>query len=380
MALVCASVCWPLGQDERATVERWSDRVDDWALVRKLIVRHRVAGLASHALLAASANLPEDMRIWCAAQKDVTGLKELAAAAEARRLGQILAAEGVASRVLKGPAVSLAAFGRLGLRTNRDLDILVHVSDRAAASRILSEQGYARTEPELTVSAAAFADWLRNHKDFVFARPDGMLVELHWRLFNNRALLPNIPQCASYRITCAPFTFDTLPPTENILYLCVHGAEHAWSRLKWLADLAALLRQMKGEAIAELLARAQREGVYPAIAQAVLLCARHLGLVLPSGMRGKLGRDWRVRILVAIAERSLFGGDGQELEEQRFGSTLKNIGHYLMASGHDFRREELRFDLMDLPAAGLGDNSRRFGPFARLITLVTRNRGSNVQS
>jgi hypothetical protein len=319
------------------------------------------------------------MRIWCAAQKDVTGLKELAAAAEARRLGQILAAEGVASRVLKGPAVSLAAFGRLGLRTNRDLDILVHVSDRAAASRILSEQGYARIEPELTVSAAAFADWLRNHKDFVFARPDGMLVELHWRLFNNRALLPNIPQCGSYRITCAPFTFETLPPTENILYLCVHGAEHAWSRLKWLADLAALLRQMKGEAIAELLARAQRESVYPAIAQAVLLCARHLGLVLPSGMRGKLGRDWRVRILVAIAERSLFGGDGQELEEQRFGSTLKNIGHYLMASGHDFRREELRFDLMDLPAAGLGDNSRRFGPFARLITLVTRNRGGNVQ-
>ena len=64
----------------------------------------------------------------------------------------------------------------------------------------------------------------------------------------------------------------------------------------------------------------------------------------------------------------------QELEEQRFGSTLKNLGHYLMASGSHFRREELRFDLMDLPAAGLSDNFRRFGPFARLVMLVTRHR------
>ncbi len=379
MALVCASVCWPLGEGERAAVERWSDRVGDWALVRKLIVRHRVAGLVSHALLTTNVTLPEDMRVWCASQKDAVGLKELGAAAEARRLTQILAKEGIASRVLKGPAVSIAAFGRLGLRTNRDLDILVDVSDRAVASRIISDQGYDRVEPELMVSATAFADWLHNHKDFVFARSDGMLVELHWRLFNNRALLPTLHRCASHRVTSAPFTFDTLPPTENILYLCVHGAEHAWSRLKWLADVAALLRQMKGEAITELLAVARRENVYPAVAQAVLLCARHLGLVLPSGMRGRLEKNVRVRILVSIAERSLFAGNGQELEEQRFGSTLKNLGHYLMASGAHFRREELRFDLMDLPAAGLSDNFRRFGPFARLVMLVTRHRLDKMQ-
>lgn len=380
MTLVCASVRWPSGESERAAVERWSDRVGDWALVRKLIVRHRVAGLASHALLATGANLPEDMRAWCAAQKDMVGLKELAAAAEARRLTQMLASEGVASRVLKGPAVSIAAFGRLGLRTNRDIDILVAAGDRVAASRMLEAQGYNRIEPEQMVSAAAFADWLHNHKDFVFARPDGMLIELHWRMFNNRALLPNIHRRASYRVTYAPFAFDTLPPMENILYLCVHGAEHAWSRLKWLADVAALLRQMKGEAIVELLAIARRENVYPAVAQAVLLCARHLGLVLPSGLRRRLEKNVRVRILVWIAERSLFAGNGQELEEQRFGSTLKNLGHYLMASGHQFRREELRFDLMDLPAAGLDDNFRRFGPFARLAMLITRIRGSNAQS
>jgi hypothetical protein len=372
MALVCASVRWPLNEGNRAAIARWSEHLGDWALVRTLIVRHRVAGLASHAILAAGVNVPDEMRAWCVEQKDVAGLKELGAAAELRRLTLILTEQGIASRVLKGPAVSIAAFGRLGLRTNRDIDILVDAGDRAAASRVMGDQGYARIEPELTVSAAAFKDWLQHHKDFVFVRSDGMLVELHWRLFNNRALLPTIHRCAGYRVASGPFSFNTLPPTENILYLCVHGAEHAWSRLKWLADVAALLRQMKGEAITELLARAQRESVYPATAQAVLLCARHLGLVLPSGMRGRLENNLRVRILVAIAERSLFAGNGRELEEQRLGSTLKNLGHYLMATGYQFRREEFRFDLMDLPAAGLSDNFRQFGPFARLFMLPGR--------
>lgn len=375
MALVCASLRWPLGEEERAVIVRWSGKVTDWALVRKLILRHRVAGLASHSILMHGIDVPADMRAWCSAQKDATGLKELAAAAELRRLTHIFAQNGITPRVIKGPAVSLAAFGRLGLRTNRDLDILVEPGDRVAASGILEQQGYARIEPELTVSAIAFQDWLRYRKDFVFARPDGMLVELHWRLFNNRALLPNVHRWAGFRIERSPFAFDTLPPKENVLYLCVHGAEHAWSRLKWLADLAALLRQMNGESIDELLVKAHRDNVHPAVEQAILLCSRHLGLVLPSGMRARLERNPRVRMLAWIAERALFAGDGRELEEQRFGSTLKNFGHYLMASGRRFWKDELRFDLMDLPAAGLDDSFRRFGPFARFFMLASRKLG-----
>jgi hypothetical protein len=372
MALVCACSRWPIGPSERAAIDLWLGKTGNWALVRQLILRHRVAGLASHALLSNADNMPSGMRVWCQEQKDIVGLKELAAAAELWRLTQIFKKKGIAFRILKGPAVSLVAFGRLGLRTNRDLDILVDVIDRVAATGILEQQGYKRIEPELTVSASAFRDWLINRKDFVFVRSDGMLVELHWRLFNNRELLPGVHRVPSYRIEHSPFVFDTLPPSENILYLCVHGAEHAWSRLKWLTDLATLLRKMNGEAIEALLVRARQERVHPAVEQAIVLCSRHLGLILPSGMRARLERSLRVRLLVWIGERSLFAGGGLELEEQRFATTLKNLGHYLMATGGRFWKEELRFDLMDLSAAGLDENLNRFGPFARLFLVINR--------
>jgi hypothetical protein len=85
--------------------------------------------------------------------------------------------------------------------------------------------------------------------------------------------------------------------------------------------------------------------------------------------------------LVWVAERSMFAGAGLELEEQRFGSTLKNLSHYLMAHGTGFWREELRFDLMDLPAAGLDERFRRFGPFARLLFVVKqRIRGGTFKT
>lgn len=372
MELVCACVRWPIGQEERLDIVQRSLGITNWSLVRMLIVRHRVAGLAANALLAAAPSLPDDMKAWCAEWKNKVGFSELAAAGEAKRLVRLFAENEIRARLLKGPAVSIAAFGRLGLRINRDLDILVDIAHRETAGTLLETLGYVRVEPGPQISDAAYRDWLQHRKDFVYARPGGMLVEIHWRLFNNTALLPKGHLSPPEQIQNGPFLFDTLSPDDNILYLCVHGAEHAWSRLKWLADLAALLQQRDSTSLATLLIKARHERVYPAVGSAVLLCARHLGLRISPGMVGDLQRSLRIRLLTSIAEKSLFEGDGRELEEQRFGTTWKNLSHYVMASGWGFLRREMRFDLMDITAAGLSEKYRAFGPFARPAAFIER--------
>ena len=46
-------------------------------------------------------------------------------------------------------------------------------------------------------------------------------------------------------------SIPTLPVSRLLLYLCVHGALDGWLRLKWLADIAALLGSMTAEQLAQ---------------------------------------------------------------------------------------------------------------------------------
>src|SRR5262249_29886615 len=63
-----------------------------------------------------------------------------------------------------------------------------------------------------------------------------------------------------------------------VLYLCVHGAGHAWERLRWLVDLAALLRA-PGSADAAL-ADADAAGLGAAMLHALTLAHDWLGLAV----------------------------------------------------------------------------------------------------
>ena len=36
-----------------------------------------------------------------------------------------------------------------------------------------------------------------------------------------------------------------MAPEELLIILCVHGSKHAWERLKWVVDVAELLRSQR---------------------------------------------------------------------------------------------------------------------------------------
>src|SRR5690606_21042563 len=107
------------------------------------------------------------------------------------------------------------------------------------------------------------AAWVRAHKDMVFAHPGHRtIVELHWRLFDNRHLYnPATDQPARVQLTpCAAVW--TLAPEAAFLYLCLHGAQHAWSRLKWLADVAALVAKLDEAELTRRYAAARARGLH----------------------------------------------------------------------------------------------------------------------
>ena len=378
--LLCACLRWPLGAGQLASIQELAVRSIDWRLLERLAARHRVGGLVGNALAQAGLQLPDDSRASFVREVKNAGQGELRSAVEAQSICRDLEHGGMKPRLFKGPAVALMAFGRLGLRINRDIDIIVERRDVEKAAQRLARLGYQRIEPAPDASPAALRHWMSTHKDLVFANEQGMLVELHWRLFDNRALMAEPLRDPAQSIRYGPFSFDSFSTAFTIVYLCVHGAQHAWSRLKWLADVAALLQQIDAASLEECLALARRRRVYPAVGQALLLSHRYVGVAISDQLLDELQASWRIRRLVRMAERTMFGGGATELEDQMFGSTVKNISHYLIASGPRYWLSELWFDATDVSAAGLPDWVQRLGPLARPVAWLVKRRARTAVS
>jgi uncharacterized NAD(P)/FAD-binding protein YdhS len=120
---------------------------------------------------------------------------------------------------------------------------------------------------------------------------------------------------------------------ERFVYLCVHAAVHGWNRLKWLADINALLADRTG--IVEGYYRAAvAEGVERATGQALLLCADLFNLRLPDSLAATLRASHVTTALARIGTFSVTRGHAAtEVYDQRFGTTLINASHLLLARG-----------------------------------------------
>ena len=282
---------------------------------------------------------------------------ELGIAAELTRMQSLFGKAGIDLIALKGPAQSLRSFGRFGMRVNRDLDVLIAPDSCDAAEAQLIDAGYTLVEPSEPLRGEARHQWMRNHKDMVFRSPDRTaMVELHWRLFDNAALMPVSTLAPAIALGIDPLRhIRVLPNDANLRYLCQHGAQHSWSRLKWLADVNALLAGCEPDLLRRL---HKPEGGRPdqAAAQALLLCQQLLGAELPADIGADLERSSRTRWLAKLAWNEILRSDTDEIEARRFGSTIKNASHYALNGGWRYWAEELRFDLTVTPRRQLASD------------------------
>jgi hypothetical protein len=126
----------------------------------------------------------------------------------------------------------------------------------------------------------------------------------------------------------------TLPATELFTYLCVHGAAHGWCRLKWLADIHALLAGQTDAVIERYHNAAIAQGAQRAVGQALLLCADLFKLRLPDRLETALRASRVTTTLAKIGRFFMTRGDAAtEIYEQRFGTTLIEASHLLLAQG-----------------------------------------------
>jgi hypothetical protein len=320
LVCACLSPCRPALPDTRS--------VDPEALAR-VARRHQVSALVAARLAAAGAAVPEPLQRQAERARH-RALRQLGFTLD---LVETLAGHGIRAVPFKGVVLSQQAFGSPLLRGAVDVDVLVRPEDVAAAWEVLARAGLEPINPPLPLSGARLALFCRAAKDSLHRHPEsGQVVELHWRLSDEMADPGMPPAAALASVTLAPGR-EVLALGDEVLfvYLCMHGAAHGWARLKWLADVAALLhRSPDGGAI--LWAAAQRSGAGIAAGSAILLARELFGLTPPPGFAAP--RGLRMPVLLWLARRIFrAGGGARELETTLWRGWAEMLAKLLVAAG-----------------------------------------------
>jgi hypothetical protein len=214
----------------------------DWESVAEVANRHRVVPQ----LLAALHTTPageQASRILQAkalriAQRNLDLTRELLSVLAELR------ARGVTAVPYKGPALAQQLFGSIALRQMSDVDILVLPRDAAAASDALLSTGYRIEPPAGRVPRGAY---MRHASEYSFRKPGADVdVELHWRV-----LPPSFPFTVDLAgmfartrdVDLCGSSVAVFAPEDLLVLLSLHGLKHLFFQLRWICDIAQLLKQ-----------------------------------------------------------------------------------------------------------------------------------------
>jgi hypothetical protein len=328
----------------------------DWDHFLRIVSRHRVAGLVHDGLAHMRQAVPATVAQVISEQASQLVQQNLALAAEAVRLQGLFTSKDLPVAFLKGSSLAMLAYGDLGIRHGKDIDVLVDPDSIGRAEEILASAGYQRSEPPVSFREAELRTWLRRRKELTYIHEKrGLVVELHSRLFDNPRMMPLTRATGPLQTVAITneLGLPTLPDDDLFAYLCAHGAFHCWFRLKWLADICAIIMRQPNIDVERLYGAAHARGVTKPAAQALLLGHRLLDLPLTDQFATALRKELAVRWLEAIALR--FITDEREPTESRFGTTWNNLSLFLLSHNWRYWMAELEhhfispIDILMLP-------------------------------
>ena len=179
---------------------------------------------------------------------------------------------------------------------------------------LLGQAGYRRISPPPGASTERLRIFRRLSKDSTFYHDGrGIEVELHWR---SSAVQRGAGSGASSLIKLPGVGLVPALRAEALfIYLCVHGSGHAWMRLKWLADIAMMLRDAPN-AVDLFWAAAVEAGEEVAVETALRLSSRLLGSDLPAALKQRT--ELRVRLLIALSLQAMNVRGGWSEPSQTF--------------------------------------------------------------
>lgn len=346
----------------------------DWeALLRAARTHGMTPLLYRHLSEQVPGRVPPEVLAQLRARFDENTRRNLFLTGDLIRVLALARERGLHLVAFKGPALTLMAYGHLGLREFSDLDILAHPEDVPRAGDVLMARGY---RPEVLPDSAAGVVYRRVESRLLFHRDDpGATIELHWQLTPSFISFPKDPRGVWDEL--APVAMgnqqiSALSPEAMLLFLAVHGAKHHWSSLGWICDIACLVENVAPLDWDRVLRRAGEEHCRRMLFVALILARDLLDAVLPPDVGRQMTNDpTAARLAASVVGRYLRSDDRPERPIDR--------GLFLLRC-FERTRDRARFclDLAwrpnsgDLMAVTLPGPLSRFYPLVRPVRLAWR--------
>ncbi len=251
LLLLCARL--NLDPPTSAAIQELARRALDWDAFVQLATRHAVLPLVYRSLKAAGADgVPQAAMEALESQYRRNSMKNLLFCCRLADLVARLKAEGIRSVALKGPVLACVIYRNPSYRQFVDLDLLIARTDLEKARRVLADCGY----QELPSNDG-------DDYHITLTRPGEPTVELHWALSRRRFPFDLEFEQVWERgedLELAGTTLRTMHRDDRLLYLCVHGAKHVWSRVGWVCDVRELVNAWPDERWTAVRARAAALG------------------------------------------------------------------------------------------------------------------------
>jgi hypothetical protein len=226
--------------DSREKIEQRISESLDWKVVLDLGLEHGVLGLIAEAMKERDyEGVPTGAREKLQTRMRAQHLFTLSMTADLFRILEDFSKGDIETLLVKGPLVSLLAYGDPAVRSFVDLDLLVRDRDILAATRRMVGMGFESDVPESAINAGKIPG------EYLFYWPDTKrLIELHTeRTFRYYPLPMRIEDLyqGQRRVLLDGRELPGLSLEDEFVLNCIHGAKHFWERLIWVADISALV-------------------------------------------------------------------------------------------------------------------------------------------
>lgn len=223
------------------------------------------------------------------------------------QLLKLFEAHGIHAVPLKGPVLADMAYGNRALRMFSDLDFLVPKEHLQSVYALLGTQGYeCREDPLTPAQMEAYRYFYQEHH---FINSAGTVVEPHWGLAQRALAFPFAMSELWERARPIAFggtTVLTFAPEDLLLFLCVHGSTHLWTRLIWICDIAEIMRVEPTIDWLNTLERARRIGGERVLLLGLYLTQALWGTALPEEIVQKIHTEPKVKTLAEQVQAWLF--------------------------------------------------------------------------
>ncbi|HEY1424870.1 MAG TPA: nucleotidyltransferase family protein [Candidatus Acidoferrum sp.] len=290
--------CCSLPRDTQKIASLLSAVRDFDSLFRLADEHSVVAHLATALATVPDAPIPATLLSALRDRHRLQSLFTLTMAAELFRIRDRLDQSGIEFVVVKGPVLSLRAYGDPAARRYVDLDLLIRHDDNLRAAEALVRAGYVSQIPIEAIRAGKIPG------EYLFRRPDtNIIFELHTEKTFRYCPLP-LP-IEKYLQTKTFLQLDgqaipVLSLEDEFVLICIHGAKHFWERLMWISDVAAMVHrhpELDWKCIQQ---SAEEVGAARMVRLALLLADRLLHGPVPLPMKDEVARD---SVSVRLAEQ-----------------------------------------------------------------------------